>query len=232
MADTSTPTLDLFEDPDHAAIYANGPARFVPGFSSLHKMAGVLIRETAPPDARVLVHGAGGGLELQAFADQNPNWQLVGVDPAWPMLEAARSRLGPLNERVTLIHGFAEDAPDGPFDAATSFLTLHFLDAEARQKAVSELVQRLKPGAPFITVHCSFSQSPTKRATWLTRHRDYVVASGVDPAEAEAARQSISNDLELFDPELDEDILRQSGLQDVTMFYSAFTWRGWVGRAA
>ncbi|MEM7327522.1 MAG: methyltransferase domain-containing protein [Pseudomonadota bacterium] len=232
MADTSTPTLDLFEDPDHAASYANGPARFVPGFAGLHKMAGVLIRETAPPDAKVLVHGAGGGLELQAFADQNPNWRLVGVDPARPMLEAARSRLGPLNKRVTLIHGFAEDAPGGPFDAATSFLTLHFLDAEARRKAVRQLVRRLKPGAPFITVHCSFPQSPAKRASWLTRHRDYVVASGVAPAEAEAARQSISDDLELFDPELDEDILRQAGLQDVTMFYSAFTWRGWVGRAA
>ena len=38
--------------------------------------------------------------------------------------------------------------------------------------------------------------------------------------------------LELFNPELDEDILRQAGLGDVTMFYSAFTWRGWVGHAA
>ena len=232
MADVSTPTLDLFDNPDHAAIYADGPARFVPGFASLHKMAGVLIRETAPQDAKLLIHGAGGGLELQAFAKQNPNWRLVGVDPAKPMIQAARTKLGSLNERVTLIHGFAEDAPDGPFDAATSFLTLHCLDAEARRKAVQELVRRLKPGAPFITVHCSFPQSPAKRARWLTRHRDYVVASGVDPAEAEAARQSISDDLELFDPELDEDILRQAGLEDVTMFYSAFTWRGWVGHAA
>lgn len=231
MTEKSTEILDLFDDPTHAAIYAEGPARFVPGFASLHKMAGVLIRESAPQDAKILVHGAGGGLELEAFAQQNPDWQFVGVDPAKPMLEAAQTRLGQLNERVTLVHGFAEDAPRGPFDAATSFLTLHFLEADERIRAVSEIMQRLKPGAPFITVHCSFPQTPDLRQLWLERHLEYVVSSGVACHEAEAARESISKNLQLFDAKQDEEILRKAGLNDITQFYAAFTWRGWVGWA-
>ena len=231
MTEKSNPFLELFDDPEHAARYTDGPARFVPGFHSLHRMAGVLIRESAPPDAHVLVHGAGGGLELEALATENPRWTFVGVDPAKPMLEQARARLGNLTERVTLHHGYAEDAPAGPFDAATSFLTLHFLDATDRLKTVSDIVRRLKPGAPFVTAHCSFPQDPDHRDTWLERHRNYVVASGIDADDAEQARKDISESLAVFDPEIDERILRDAGLSDVTLFYSAFTWRGWVGRA-
>ncbi|MEO0451255.1 MAG: methyltransferase domain-containing protein [Pseudomonadota bacterium] len=231
MASKSAPILDLFEDPDHAAQYATGPARFVPGFASLHQMASILMRETVPEQAHILVHGAGGGLELEAFAKLNPGWRFTGVDPAQPMLDAAQARLGSLSDRVSFVHGYAEDTPAGPYDAATSFLTLHFLDAKERTKAVSEIVQRLKPGAPFITVHCSFPQAPDLRDLWLTRHRDYVISSGVPPEEAESARQSISENLELFDPRIDEEILRNAGLTKVAQFYAAFTWRGWVGWA-
>ncbi len=230
MTEQSNPFLELFKDPEHAAQYADGPARFVPGFHALHRMAGVLIREHAPPNAHVLVHGAGGGLELEAFARENSEWTFVGVEPAKPMLDEARMRLGDLNERITFHHGFAEDSPAGPFDAATSFLTLHFLNAAERQQTVSEIVRRLKPGAPFVTAHVSFPQDPEHRDAWLDRHREYVIASGVDAEDAENAREDIANSLEVFDPELDERILRDAGLSDVTLFYSAFTWRGWFGR--
>ena len=57
------------------------------------------------------------------------------------------------------------------------------------------------------------------------------LAPGVDREDAEKARRDISERLDVFDPETDEKILRDAGLSDVTLFYSAFTWRGWVGRA-
>ena len=231
MTEKSEPFVEIFKDPEHAARYAAGPAKFMPGFHDVHRMAGVLIREYAPPDAHVLVHGAGGGLELEAFARENLDWTFVGVDPAKPMLDEARMRLGELNERVTLHHGFAEDAPAGPFDAATSLLTLHFLSAADRKKTVSEIVRRLKPGSPFVTAHCSFPQDPEHRDAWLARHREFTMASGVDAEEAERGRKDIADSLEVFDPEIDEKILRDAGLSDVTLFYTAFTWRGWIGRA-
>ena len=231
MSIKARPILDLFEDPNHAKDYAKGPASFVPGFEALHKMASVLIREFSAPSPSVFVHGAGGGLEIEALARENPDWSFLGVDPALPMLNAAKARLSDFGDRIEYHHGVSENAPSGPFDAATSFLTLHFLDVEARRSAVSAIVERLKPGAPFITVHCSFPQSADQREIWLTRHREYVISSGVDPEVAEAARKANSENLEVFDPEMDEKILQDAGLSEVTQFYSAFTWRGWFGRA-
>lgn len=231
MTENSNPFLEGFKDPERAAKYADGPAMFMPGFNDLHRMAGVLIRERAPRNAKVLVHGAGGGLELEALARENAEWTFLGVDPAKPMLDVARTRLGDLNNRVTLHHGYAEDAPEGPYDAATSLLTLHFLNAEERQSTISQLVRRLKPGAPLVAAHCSFPQGPEEREIWLTRYREFAVASGADAEMAENARKSVSDTLPSLDPAADEEILRAAGLKDVTPFYSAFTWRGWVGYA-
>ena len=223
--------LAAFSDLEQAARYGDGPPRFVPGFADLHRMAGVLIRERAPTDAKVLIHGAGGGLELRAFAEENPRWTFVGVDPAEPMLKQAEALLGPLMKRVRLHCGYIDDAPEGPFDAATSLLTLHFLDADERRRTVSEIVRRLKPGAPVVAAHSSFPQSPPERETWLSRYSAFAVASGAAPEMAEKAREAVAVFPPLFDPERDADILREAGLLDVTPFYAAFTWRGWVGYA-
>ncbi|MEM9531569.1 MAG: methyltransferase domain-containing protein [Pseudomonadota bacterium] len=231
MSEDTSPFVELFNDPEHAERYAEGPAQFMPGYADVQRMTSVLIGLRTSPDAHVLVHGAGGGLELQTFASFNPGWSFTGVEPAKPMLEEAVQRIGSLNERVAFHHGFIDDAPEGPFDAATSLLTLHFLDAEARKSTIAEIVLRLKPGAPFVAVHCSFSEDPEIRDPLLIRHREFAIAGGADPELAEQGRASIAEDLPVLDPSVDFRLLREAGLTDVSEFYSAFTWRGWVGYA-
>src|ERR1043166_3616983 len=123
-----------FSNPETVMHYAEGPPRFVPGFTDLHRMTRILLAERAAPDALVLVLGAGGGLELKALAKPEPSWRFVGVDPAAEMLKLARQTLGPFNARVQLQQGYIDDAPDGPFDAATCLLTFHFLDVDGRRQ--------------------------------------------------------------------------------------------------
>ncbi|MCP1558872.1 UNVERIFIED_ORG: SAM-dependent methyltransferase [Methylobacterium sp. SuP10 SLI 274] len=149
-----------FSNPEAAARYADGPRRFVPGFEALHRMTGILLAEHAAPDARVLVLGAGGGLELRALAEAHPGWTFVGVDPAGEMLRQAERTLGPLMSRVTLVEGYIDDAPVGPFDAATCLLTQHFLDAAALEDTVSAL---FKPyGPPCATAPRTWSGRPRR----------------------------------------------------------------------
>lgn len=219
-----------FSDPEAAARYADGPRRFVPGFEALHRMTGILLAEHAPADARVLVLGAGGGLELQALAEAHPGWTFVGVDPAREMLRQAERTLGPLMDRVTLVEGYIDDAPDGPFDAATCLLTLHFLDPVAREGTVQAIHRRLKPGAPFVTAHSSFPQDDA-RSRWIGRYEAFAVASGADRDQAAKARSAVDAHLHTLAPETDAAVLRASGFRDVELFFAAFTWRGWIGRA-
>ncbi len=229
MSENTNPFVAMFEDPERARSYADGPAKFTPGFSDMHRMVNVLVQERAPDDAHILVHGAGGGLELEALARANPGWRFTGVDPAKPMLVEAEARLGELMERVDLHHGYIDTAPDGPFDAATSLLTLHFLDEEERVETVRRIVERLRSGAPFVAVHSSFPQDEPDRDMWMSRYEAFAVASGVDPEMAHNARQGVSGMSTIFESEVDMRILRDAGLTRVAPFYAAFTWRGWVG---
>jgi tRNA (cmo5U34)-methyltransferase len=215
-----------FSDPSAVARYAEGPFRIVPGFAGLLRMATILIAERAPSDARVLVLGAGGGLELKAFAEAHPGWSFDGVDPSAEMLKLAGSTLGPLASRARLREGYIDVAPDGPFDAATCILTFHFIQPEERARTLAEVHRRLKPGAPFVLAHLSFPQAEPERDLWLSR---YLAFSGVkDP---DAARAVIETQLTILDPAQDEAMLRDAGFSNVTQFYQGFAFRGWVAYA-
>lgn len=223
--------LKSFDDPQAVARYADGPMRFVPGLADMHRMTAILLAERAPEDARILVLGAGGGMELKALAEAGPGWTFDGVDPAPEMLKLAARTLGPLTERVTLHEGYIDDAPEGPFDAAVCLLTLHFLEREERGRTVAEIHRRLVPGAPFVAAHASFPQSAAERPLWLSRYAAFAVASGIEPAIAENARAAVDTTLPAIEPEDDEAIFRAAGFSDVSQFYAAFTWRGWVAYA-
>ena len=175
--------------------------------------------------------GAGGGGELRAMADAYQDWTFVGVDPAAEMLRLAERVVGPAIERVKLVEGYIDDAPAGPFDAATCFLTLHFLAAAERERTIREIHRRLRPGAPFVAAHVSFPQAEGQRERWLDRYAAYPIASGADPDQVANARAAVATRLNTLDPEQDEAILKEGGFRDVTPFYSGLVWRGWVASA-
>lgn len=92
---------DMFSDPQAVARYTEGPPRFVPGYNAMLSMAAILLAERARDDARILVLGAGGGLELKTFAQAQPDWSFDGVDPSAAMLGLAEQTLGPLAPRAS-----------------------------------------------------------------------------------------------------------------------------------
>lgn len=223
--------LSAFADPEAVARYTEGPPRFVPGYDALHRMTGILLAERAPPDAKVLVLGAGGGLELKAMAQAHPRWRFVGVDPSEEMLNLAAGTLGPLAARVELVRGYIEDAPAGPFDGAACLLTLHFLGEAERQRTAEDIRRRLKPGAAFVAAHGSIPKARSERSVWLSRYAAFAIASGADEEQVEQARAAVDASANLLDPAQDEAVLRAAGFRDVSLFYAAFTWRGWIGYA-
>jgi len=223
--------MDAFSDPQVVARYAEGPPRSVPGYYAMQSMTTILLAERAPEDARVLVLGAGGGLELKAFAQAQPGWSFDGVDPSLEMLQLAEQTLGPLASRARLHQGYIDHAPQGPFDAACCLLTLHFMNIEERRHAAAEVRRRLRPGAPYVIAHLSFPQGEGERALWLSRHANFLIASGLDADKAANARVAIDTKTNIFAPEQDEAILREAGFSNISLFYAAFSFRGWVAYA-
>jgi tRNA (cmo5U34)-methyltransferase len=204
----------------------------VPGFLALQQMALVLLAERVPEDGRVLVLGAGGGLELKTFAERQPGWCFLGIDPSAEMLKLAKNTLGPLASRVEFLEGYIDAAPEVAFDGATCLLTLHFLTSDQRLHTLKELKRRLKPGAPLIVAHHSFPQTEPEKAKWLTRYAAFAVLSGIPEQSAKAAIDAISAKLPLISPEQEVALLHEAGFPSVELFYAGFTFKGWVASSS
>ena len=219
-------TTDRWKDPSSATGYVDGVQAAVPWLPAVHDLVDELLAETVPGDGRLLVVGAGGGLELAHLAAHHDGWRFEGVDPSPPMLALARETLGPLAERATLVEGYVEDASAGPFDGATCLLVLHFLPEEQRLAALREIHRRLRPGAPLLTFH----HSPPAEAArmWFTRFSRVAAGPDDDEAQVAARADALSTKLPVLSPEEDEALLRAAGFRDVGLFFAALTFRGWI----
>lgn len=216
---------------DAVKSYLEGPPRQVPGFSSLHRMAALLMAERMPDNGRVLALGAGGGLELKALAEAQAGWTFDGVDPSADMLQLAQQVAGEHGNRIGFHQGNIDVAPEGPFDAAVCLLTFHHIPIEQRLETLLQIRRRLKSGVPFVIAHMSFLQSEPERSIWIDRHLAFGAVDGTDPARVENARKAMRERLHILAPEEEETMLREAGFSGVTLFYTAFSFRGWVAYA-
>lgn len=223
-------TLRPFTDAANVARYAEEAPRKVPGYADLHRMAMLLLAERAPQDADILVYGAGGGLELKAFAEAQPGWRFVGVDPSAEMLDLARDILGPLQARVDLRQGYMEAAPQGRFDGAACLLTLHFLKQEERLAVLQDMRRRMKPGAQLVIAHHSYHEG-SEPQVWLARSIMFADRDGRNLAEASASAKMMSANLPILSSGEEEALLDQAGFREIALFYAAFSFRGWVATA-
>ncbi len=217
---------------DMAASYAEkGPRRFVPGYDASHVMARTILSDCLTDAAEILVVGAGGGIELGALAGERPGWRFVALDPVADMIASAKahvaSRVDP--SRVNWVQAYVEDAPHGPFDAATAFLALHFIPDDGRRlRALREIRRRLKPGAPFLLIDgCSQMQGPEFERDL----RLYVgFARRMGAREEDIARMvQVMRNGEVFPLPQDrhEALLAEAGFRDRRLFYAGLWIRGW-----
>ncbi|WNH52111.1 class I SAM-dependent methyltransferase [Stenotrophomonas oahuensis] len=220
--------MSTFQDAAAVSRYQETALAKVPGMAALHRMTHMLLAESVPADGEVLVLGAGGGLELSAFAQAHSGWRFVGVDPSAPMLELAQETLGAGASRVELVEGFIEDAPVRQFDGATCLLTLHFLDREGRLRTLRELFQRLKPGGVLVVAHHSYA--PEESLHWLRRSAAFASASGVVSEQDEAGIAAMAAKLPALSAQDEVALLETAGFVDVELFYAALSFRGWVAR--
>jgi len=211
-----------FTDPAAVATYARDAARKVPGLADLHSMVALLLAETAPPNARVLVVGAGGGMEIAALAGAHPGWTFEGVDPSPAMLAHAGTATAPFAERVTLVEGTVDIAPEGPYDAATCLLVLHFLTRDARLATLRAIRRRLRPGAGLVIAHHAPPAGP-----WLARSAAF---AGSEPAQAQASARTMAERLPLLTPQAEEALLHEAGFAQADLFWAALSFRGWIAR--
>ncbi|HEX8570440.1 MAG TPA: class I SAM-dependent methyltransferase, partial [Caulobacteraceae bacterium] len=182
----------------------------------------------------ILVLGAGGGLELAAFAGLQPGWRFTGVDPSAEMLAQAKVTLGSAGraDRVRFVQGYIPDAPEGPFDGASCLLTLHFVSDDGdKLEALRAIRARLKAGATFVLTDLCMDKAAADHEQRLDRYCRFALDSGAPPDDVAGTRERVLSVLNTVSAEREEELLREAGFTDIDLFYAGLSWRGWSASA-
>jgi tRNA (cmo5U34)-methyltransferase len=225
--------FDFDRNPLVTETYERGPRWFVPGYDASHAMAAVLLRDRLGEEGHILVVGAGGGVELSVFARECNGWKFTGVDPSAEMLRQARVKLEGLEaaDRVTWVQGEVERSAKGPFDAATSFLALNFVDVDRRLAILREIHSRLKPGALFLLIDGCSDRNSKRFDDDLRVYAAFARRNGAPTDVVERAVAMQRESLYPVRPEHEEALLSEAGFVDARLFYAGFWVFGWIALA-
>ena len=213
--------------------YERAPRWFVPGYDASHAMAAVLLRDRIGEHGRILVVGAGGGVELSVFARECQGWNFTGVDPSVVMLRQAKAKLDAAATRVSWIQGGVENVPRGePFDAATAFLCLNFVPDDGRRLDVlREIHARLRAGAPFLMINGCRDKNSARFEDDLRVYAAFARRNGA-PAEMVEGAVRMQRESNFSVPrEREEALLAEAGFVDARIFYAGLWVFGWIASA-
>ena len=224
-------------DRERAEQYDLDIRKAIPGYESLHGMAHSLLQTNLGEASRLLVVGSGTGMELINYAQLNPNWWLTGGDPSQSMMAIAKSALKQkgLTDQVRLHSGYVESLPNSePLDAATLILVMHFLpDDGTKLQLLQNIGQRLKPGAKLILADLYGERLESYFSQFITAWQSFYFSQLDEESKAKAAanfQTSINSSVYFVTEARIIELLRAAGFNQVTKFYNAFLFGGWIAQ--
>ena len=242
-------------DRERANQYDLDIRKAIPGYEALHAMTHSLLQDSLKESAKLLVVGSGTGMELISYSQQNPNWSLTGVDPSLEMMEIARSQLEnmSLGDRIILHPGYVDSLPKAePIDAATLLLVMHFLADDgsnetcacrsefgalprSKLKLLKDIASHLKPRAKFILADLHGDKSAPYFSQFLHTWQSFYFSKLDDSARVEAEAKfadAIANSIYFVPEARIVELLQLAGFINVSKFYNAFLFGGWIAEYA
>ncbi len=210
---------------------------FCGAYEEIFKISHCCLRARLPAHAKILVVGAGTGMEITEFAPLNPGWSFYGVDPSADMLALAKKKIVEKNLAgdIELRKGYVDDLKEeAVFDGATCILVMHFLkDDGAKQALLDSICKRLKHGASFVLVD-GFGEPGGMEFEEIERAwKQYPLIHGVSGETVEDAFNERIMKMIQFVPESRIlELMKTAGFSRVFKFYSGFLYGGWMGYKA
>jgi len=207
---------------------------FCGAYEEMFKLTHCYLRAKLPKQARILIVGAGTGMEISEFAPLNPGWSFCGVDPSADMLSLARKNFCEKNLscEIELRKGYVHDLKDEEvFDAATCILVMHFLKDDGTKLALLESIcKHLKRGAPFVLIDGFGEPGSVDFEEIKVAWKNYPIISGVPSEMVENVFNEVIMKMIQFVPESRiMELLETAGFTRVSKYFSGFLYGGWMG---
>jgi tRNA (cmo5U34)-methyltransferase len=207
----------------------------IPAYDALFTMIEALLALYLANNAHILIVGAGGGNEIVTLGQAHSEWKMTGVDPSEKMLEIAQQKVDSLNlaNRVTLQKGVIEEVSAYEYDAATSLLVMHFLPDDSSKLAyLQAIANRLKSGSPFLLVDFQGDKQSESFKILVAGWQKRAELAGMEQEYLTNLVDKMWQHLCCIPEKRTIELLEQANFKNVTRFYSAFVYTGWLAFAS
>ena len=222
-------------DGDYGRAYEDLAHRVIPGYRTLFPMVAALADPVLPAGGRLLVVGAGTGIELATFRRVRPDLHLTGLDPSAQMLELARRRLvaddgAPAEGSVQLRLGLVRDLPVRPrFHAATVINVLHFLPDDGEKAALLKgVADRLHAGGLLALFDLHGEPGAPEHERSMEAWRRYWRIMEFAEDEIPRFEERIATGIHFASAERIADLAEQAGFGPPRRFYQSLLYGGWT----
>ena len=219
---------------EEATKYDNMMAKVFPRYEQLPLVILSYLRTRLGRTAHLLDIGCGTGATLVAFATHQPEWSFIGVDPAEPMLEIARSKMSAIGaeKRVTLLHGTVDTLPDEPkFDAATCILVEHLQpDNGAKLRLLEGIQRRMVSGGWFVLFGLHGDLSTENAQNTLTAWLEFVALQELPEATRDNVRHRATVEDSLISEVRIQELLQEAGFVNIKKTYQLQLLGGWLAQ--
>lgn len=226
---------DVFDfDGNYGERYEALARRVIPGYRTLFSMFTALIEPELPRRGRVLVVGAGTGIEIVHLKRARPDLRVHGVDPSEHMLELAERRVAEagVDKGVSLQLGYTADVPAAPrFDAATLVNVLHFVPDDGGKAALlADIARRIRPGGTFVFFDLHGGDSPDQHERYLSAWRRYWKLRDMSPEEMCDFNGRICDGIHFAPAARSIGLALEAGFEKPERFYASLLYGGWTFR--
>ncbi|VEP13380.1 Methyltransferase type 12 [Hyella patelloides LEGE 07179] len=204
----------------------------IPGRDALFLMARCYFENKLTKDAKILVVGAGGGEEIVSLGKYNPSWSFVGVDLSEKMLKLAHIRIQQedLKNDVQLHRKEVFNLEERDFDAATCFLTLHFVpDDGSKLKILQTIKTKLKPNSPFILVDAAAMKETAEFRDDVLAWKRHAQNNGMPPEHLDKLVENTMN-VPFVTEDRELELLASSGFKQIKKMYQGTWIHGWLSQ--
>lgn len=228
---------DAFDfDGDYGERYEALARRVIPGYRTLFPMFTALIDPRLPRRGRVLVVGAGTGIEIVHLKRARPDLRVHGVDPSEQMLALAERRVAEAGagDGVTLQLGHAADVSTTRlFDAATLVNVLHFVPDDGGKAALlADIARRVRSGGVFVFVDLHGGDTPEEHERYLSAWRRYWRLRDMTPEEMREFDDRIRDGIHFAPASRSVGLAIEAGFDEPERFYTSLLYGGWTLRRA
>ena len=201
--------------------------RSVPHYRTVIHIMAAMIRRLAEPESCICDLGCATGSTLLELSRLLPdmNLRFVGLDNAPAMLDKAR-RKAEMFGKSAVIEFHRQDITDPGLPAALEDAniilcnyTLQFIRPMLRQKFIGQLAASLPPGGLLFVSEKIISRHSRLNRTFIDLYHDFKREQGYSELEIAAKREALENVLIPFTPEENRRLLKESGFQEVEMFF-------------